>query len=94
MARTRWPTGPVNPDLFYRTGRSERLHRWMPGYPWVPVDKSINQQPTDLNRFASQTETQDSRPYAPTNTPAGIAVRSTPSFSMPNTAWFAIPAVG
>ncbi len=32
---------------------------------WVPVDGSITRQPAGVDRFAGQTETQDSRPYAP-----------------------------
>jgi hypothetical protein len=30
MARTRWPSGPVNPDLLPRPGRSDRQRRWVP----------------------------------------------------------------
>lgn len=34
------------------------------------IDSQDNQ--ASVSRFASQTETQDSRPYAPTGSPAGI----------------------
>jgi hypothetical protein len=52
---------------------------------WVPVDGSIRKaNQASVSRFAGQTETQDSRPYAPTGSPAGMVVRSTTSFSMPN----------
>ncbi len=63
----------------------------MPGRflgPGRQIDSQDNQ--ASVSRFAGQTETQDSRPYAPTRSPAGMVVRSTISFSMPDTAWVKI----
>src|ERR1700730_5695310 len=75
---------PCEPRPLDQDGRIRRLHRWMPGKflgPGRQIDSQDNQ--TSVSRFAGQTETQDSRPYASTGSPAGMVVTSTTSFSMP-----------
>jgi hypothetical protein len=53
---------PVNPDLLSRTGGSVGFAGGCRDSSWVSVDGSIKRQPAGVNRFAGQTEAQDSRP--------------------------------
>ena len=63
----------MNTDLLSRSGRSNRRHRWVPGTTLGPGRQIDSQDNRDsVSRLAGQTGTQDSRPYAPTNTPAGM----------------------
>src|SRR5271157_1613504 len=50
--------------------------------PGRQIDSQDNQP--DVSRFASQTGTQDSRPYAPNPPRPGMQARSTTSSSLPN----------
>ena len=57
---------PVNPDLLSRSGRPDRLHRWVPGTILGPVDRSISKAARHgVNRLGSQTE-----PRTPDLTPS------------------------
>src|ERR1700676_4241238 len=89
LSRLRGGTHPLadptcEPRPLVQDGRIRRLDRWMPGKflgPGRQIESQDNR--ASVSRFAGQTETQDSRPYAPTGSPAGMVVRSTTSFSMP-----------
>jgi hypothetical protein len=56
------------PRPLVKDGRIRRCHRWMPGM--IPGSRSTDRSQDNqagVNRFVSQTETQDSRPYDPTS---------------------------
>src|SRR6202011_6074145 len=71
LSRLRGGTHPLadptcEPRPLDQDGRIRRLDRWMPGEFLAPgrqTDSQDNQ--ASVSRFAGQTETQDSRPYAP-----------------------------
>src|SRR5215472_11590548 len=62
MARTRWPSGPVNPGLLPRPGRSDRHRRWVPNTGARPTDRYQDNQAASAD---SQVRPGPSpRPYA------------------------------
>jgi hypothetical protein len=69
MARTRWPSGPVNPGLLPRPGRSDRQRRWVPKAGTRPTSRSQD-SPNGVGRFGRQAGTQASRPHQAKTTEA------------------------
>jgi hypothetical protein len=77
MARTRWPSGPVNPGLLPRPGRSDRQRRWVPQKPGPGRQIDSQDSPSGVSRFGGQAGTQATDPTPPPDQSQGGRAGST-----------------